>query len=158
MDVHVRQQRLPGVGRLYSITLPSGVVIRVAVTRDGGRELSISRPGDEDPWVAVGLDEAHATTLAALLTGAQFVVEDVPPAAGDVAVVDTVTVGERSPLVGRSIAEVTLPGEDTTVLAIIRDQTPDLVEDEDQPIRPGDRLVIAARSSVIPALHRELTG
>jgi K+/H+ antiporter YhaU regulatory subunit KhtT len=158
MDVHVRQQRLPGIGRLYTMTLPNGVVVRVAVGRDGARELSIARPGDEDPWAAVALDEAHATTLAALLTGAQFVVEDVASVADDTAMVDTVTVGPGSPLVGRSIAEVTLPGHDTTVLAIIRDQTPDLVEDEDQPIRPGDRLVIATRPSVLPELRRELTG
>lgn len=158
MDVHVRQQRLPGIGRLYSLTLPNGVVLRVAVGRDGARELSIARPGDEEPWVAVALDEAHATTLASLLTGAQFVVEDVPSVADDTAMVDTVTVGPRSPLVGRSVAELSLPGPDTTVLAIIRDQTPDLVEDEDQPIQPGDRLVIATRASALPELRRTVIG
>ncbi|MGF1598929.1 MAG: hypothetical protein ACFCVK_18720 [Acidimicrobiales bacterium] len=57
-------------------------------------------------------------------------------------------VGPASPLPGLTLAEISLPEPDATILAIIDDRTPDLVErGEERRCRPHDRVVAAARSS-----------
>ena len=48
---------------------------------------------------------------------------------------------------------------EAAVLAVIRDETPELVDDETtRPSQPGDRVVIAARRQHLATVVRQLAG
>ncbi|MFP5318171.1 MAG: hypothetical protein ACLGI2_07735 [Acidimicrobiia bacterium] len=50
-------------------------------------------------------------------------------------------------------------GEHTLIPAVIRSDTPQLVEDDDRgPCRAGERVVAVARRGRLPEVIRELTG
>lgn len=50
-------------------------------------------------------------------------------------------------------------GSDASILAVIRDETQDLLEDAaKQPCQLGDRMVVAARRDRLAAIVRELAG
>lgn len=164
MDVRVREQRLPGIGHRYDIQLDDGRRLFVVVQRDGRRAVGIVDPGTDEPDTAASLSEDQAVAAAAILTGARFSIDtsedDRIP--GDEVAVETITLGERSPAVGRVARDVAhSAGPDVTVLAVIRDETPDLGLVEDaltEPIRPGDRIVVAARREQVDTLVSRLSG
>ncbi len=162
MDVRVREQRLPGIGHRYDIQLDDGRQLFVVVQGDGRRAVGIVNPGVDQPDMAASLSQDQAVAAAAILTGARFSIDtsedDRIP--GDEVAVETITLGDRSPAVGRVARDVAhSAGPDVTVLAVIRDETPDLVEDAPtEPIRPGDRIVVAARREQVDTLVRRLTG
>ncbi len=162
MDVRVREQRLPGIGRRYEIQLDDGRQLFVVVQRDGRRAVGISRPGADQPDIVASLSEDQAVATAAILTGARFSIDtsedDRIP--GDEVVVETIALGERSSAVGRVARDVAhSAGPDVAILAVIRDETADLVEDAlTEPIRPGDRIVVAARREQVATLVRGLSG
>lgn len=70
------------------------------------------------------------------------------------------TVGPVSPLVGQRISEVALPDpEQARIVAIIRDDTPELFEDDAvRPCAVGDRVVTAGRPDALRELRRFLLG
>ncbi len=162
MDVRVREQRLPGIGHRYDIQLDDGRQLFVVVQGDGRRAVGIVDPEADQPDMAAVLSQDQAVAAAAILTGARFSIDtsedDHIP--GDEVAVETITLGERSPAVGQVARDVAhSAGPDVTVLAVIRDETPDLVEDAPtEPIRPGDRIVVAARREQVATLVRRLTG
>jgi Trk K+ transport system NAD-binding subunit len=100
--------------------------------------------------------------LAALLSGARFAIDTTEDDRidADEMVVETVVLGESSPAVGHRAGEIPFPDDPhAAVLAVISDQTPEIVEHEvDRPFRPGDRVVVAARRQHIVAVARRLTG
>jgi TrkA domain protein len=162
MDVNVRECAVPGVGRSYQLPLGEGTTVTVMVeTASGVRELSALGPGEDEPQLRVRLGEAHALTLAAMLSGVRFVFESDPsdaPAGG--VHVETVTVGAGSPAVGHLVDDLELPDpEGAQVLAVIRDDTPELVEDDaTRPCQPGDRLVVAGHPEPLHRLRSFLAG
>ncbi len=160
MEVRIREQNLPGIGHRYELPVDADRSLMVVLQRGGGRQIAVGRPDADEPAAAVTLTHDQAMAVAALLTGARFAIEADPehPAGGDVAV-ETVTLGERSPGVGRLVRDVPLPaGADAAILAVIRDDTPQLVEDEDtEPCRAGDRVVVAARRDRLAAVVRGLS-
>lgn len=162
MDIHVREQRLPGIGHRYEMALSGDRRLTVVVQDGGRRELGLVSSHADEPDVAVSLTQEQAVALAALLSGARFSIDttedDQIPA--DEVVVQTVTLGAASPAVGCLVKDIRLGGDpDAAVLAVIRDETPELVEDEpDQPIQPGDRIVVAARRQHLASVARQLAG
>ena len=162
MDIQIREQRLPGIGHRYELLVDPKRSLIVVVQDGGRRELGIVSGGSEAPDVALPLTQAQAVALAALLTGARFSIDttgDDRVDAGEVAI-ETVTLGPSSPAVGRSMAEIRLVGDpDAAVLAVIRDDTPELIENEEgRRCQPGDRVVIAARRDRIGAVVEQLAG
>lgn len=159
MEVRIREQSLPGIGHRYELPVDAKRSLIVVVQRGGGRQIVVGRPDADEPAAAVTLTHDQAMAVAALLTGARFAIEAEREhqAGGDVAV-ETVTLSERSPAVGRLVRHVPLlAGADAAILAVIRDDTPQLVEDEDaEPCRAGDRVVVAARRDRLAAVVREL--
>lgn len=162
MDIHIREQRLPGIGHRYELDVDGGRKVTVVVQNGGRREVGlVSRLADEPDAVA-SLSEQQAVALAALLSGARFSIDS----AGDdqidaeQVVVETVTLGPGSPAIGRPVSDILLMGDTgAAVLAVIRDETAELVEDEStRPSQPGDRIVIAARRQHLPAVVRQLAG
>jgi len=98
--------------------------------------------------VRVGYPQALA--VAALLSGARFSLHSQPepyvaapeqPTDADLVAVHTVTLTNTSPVIGHSVAGIELPaGSNAAVPAVIRDQTPELIEDPArEPRRPGAR-------------------
>lgn len=162
MEVRVREQRLPGVGNRYELDLPDGRRLFVVVMRDGRRTIGLHVASADEPDLVATLGPEHAMTLAALLMGARFSVDTAEPERlpADQVVVETVTLGPDSPAVGRPMAEIPLPADaEAAVLAVISDDTPELVEDPvTRPCRPGDRVVVAARRALLASVARELAG
>jgi TrkA domain protein len=160
MDIHVRQQRLPGIGHRYELTLSDDQDLVVIAHTDGVRDLTVTPSGSTEPETFLSLDQSQAATVAALLIGATFSVDttqdDTTPA--DEVIVQTITLGPASPVLGRTVADIDLPGDaEAVVLAIIRDDTPELIEDPaTRTCQPGDRLVIAANRDHIHAITRLL--
>lgn len=169
MDISIQEQALPGIGRRYDVAVDGQRRLSVIVGRTGLRELSISDDDADEPSAVVSLSQAQALAVAALLSGARFSLHSQPepyaaqpeqPTDADVVAVHTVTLTNTSPVIGHSVAEIELPaGSNAAVLAVIRDQTPELIEDPArEPCRPGDRLVIAARTGWFHRVTAMLTG
>jgi len=162
MDVRIREQNLPGIGHRYEVSVARDRRLIVVVQRAGDIEIGIGRRGATEQLTSVALSHDQAVAVAALLTGARFSIEsevggDAP--SGGVAV-ETVTLNARSPVVGQLARDVSFPaGSDAAILAVIRDDTPQLLEDEStQPCRVGDRVVVAARRDRLGDVIRELVG
>lgn len=160
--VHVREHPMPGNAQLFDLTLADGSRLTVATNpRSSTRELSITILGHDEPAAVVTLRDAEATTLAALLSGIRLVVERVSPDVPDDAVnLHTLAIGAHSPAVGRRLDQIGVPSpDDATIIAVIRDDTPDLVEQDNQrPCQPGDRLVLVGRPDPLRELVRFLLG
>lgn len=161
-EVHVREHPMPGNAQLFELTLANGSRLTVATEPQAStRELSITLLGHDEPAASVTLRDAEATTLAALLSGIRLVIERLPPdETDDIATLHTLAIGASSPAVGRRLDQIGVPSpDDATVIAVIRDDTPDLVEQEDQrPCQPGDRLVLVGRPDPLRELIRYLLG
>jgi K+/H+ antiporter YhaU regulatory subunit KhtT len=160
-DVQVQAKRLPGIGWRYTVAAGQGRCL-VVIAEDGGpRHLVIVDPRLDEALTTVRLPGEHAAVLAALLTGARFVLtspeETVEVGAPDPAevVVETVPVATGSPAVGLAPDEITprlVP--DAVLLGVIDDRTPELLEcDGERGIRVGDRLVVAVRRSHLENLQ-----
>jgi K+/H+ antiporter YhaU regulatory subunit KhtT len=162
VDIQIREQRLPGIGHRYELVVDRHRSLMVVVQDRGRRELGVVSGSAEEPDVAVSLTQEQAVALAALLTGARFSIDttgDDRIDAGEVAI-ETVTLGPSSPAVGRPMAEIRLVGDrEAAVLAVIRDDTPELIEHEEgRHCQPGDRVVIAARRDRLGAVVEQLAG
>ena len=162
MDIHIREQRLPGIGHRYELNVDAARKLTVVVQYGGRREVSLRSPLAEEPDAVVSLGEEQAVALAALLSGARFSIDSTTDDQIDCdeVVVETVTLGPGSPAIGRPVKDIRLMGDtEAAVLAVIRDETPELVQDETtRPSQPGDRVVIAARREHLAAVVGQLTG
>lgn len=160
-EVHVREHPMPGNARLFSLTLSDGTLVTLATDAAGRRELSVTPVERDEPVASIRMRDVEATTLAALLSGVRFTVdvstEQQPVRAANLR---TVTIGAGSPAVGRRLHEIAAPApEDATVIAVIRDDTPELIErDPDRPCEPGDRLVLVGRPGAMRSLVTYLLG
>ena len=162
MDVRMRELRLPGIGHRYELSLDDGRRLVLVVQDSGRREISIGGGAGDRPEVAASLTQDQAVAVAAILTGARFSIdtsEDERTPASEVGV-ETIILNERSPAVGRLARDVALPSDsDATILAVIRDDTQEIVEhDASGPCQPGDRVVVAARQDRLAEVVRQLAG
>lgn len=125
-----------------------------------GRDLSINDSNSGEAQTVLTLDRSQAAALAGLLIGATLTLDTTDEATptGEV-IVKTITVGAGAPVLGQTITGIDLTGHaQAVVLALIRDTTPDLVEDPATcGCRPGDRLVVAAHRDQIQAVTQLLT-
>jgi K+/H+ antiporter YhaU regulatory subunit KhtT len=161
-EVHVREHPLPGNARLFHVTLGDGTLVSVSTDgRSVDRSLSVTPAGSDNAVADIHLSGAEATTLAALLSGIRFVVTreaDEQPV--DAANLRTVTIPAASPVVGKRLHDIAVPdAENARVIAVIRDDTDDLIEtDSGRPCQPGDRLVLVGRPGSMSTLVRHLIG
>jgi TrkA domain protein len=162
MDLRIREQRLPGIGRRYDVDLDRDRRLVIVVQHSGARQVSVVSGRGGDPESVVSLDHDQAVAVAALLMGVRFSFDtrDDDRVECDEVGVDTVILGPESPAVGALAREVELPPDsDAAILAVIRDDPADLVEDEPhEPFRAGDRVVVAARQDRLEAVRQLLNG
>ncbi len=161
-EVHVREFPLPGNARMFRMTLADGSFVTLS-TRAGSmdRTLEVTPPGSDDSVVAVHFTAAESTTMAALLSGIRFVIQEPDEAQPvDAANLRTVTLPARSPAVGRRLHDLELlDSADARVIAVIRDDTDELIEtDPERACQPGDRLVIVGRPGSMSQLVQRLMG
>lgn len=162
MDVHVRERRLPGIGPQWQLPMSDGTTITVTLeSRTERRRVDVLPAGRDEPALSLHLAEAEAVTLASVLSGVRYVFDSEPPdvPAGGVHV-ETVTIGAGSPAVGRRTDAIEVPSpEEARVLAVIRDDTSALIEEDvNRSCQPGDRLVIAGRTEPLRELRSYLVG
>jgi TrkA domain protein len=161
MEITVREQALPGVGQRFEIDLDHERRIVVVAARDGRRTIGIAH-GDDELDEACSLTADQAMMVGALLLGARFAIDTAhdPGIQADRVVVETITIPDGAPSVGRRAAELVEPlGPDVAVLGVVRDVTPEVVEDDvDTPLAAGDRVAVAARHDLVARVERLLTG
>jgi K+/H+ antiporter YhaU regulatory subunit KhtT len=161
-EVHVREHPLPGNARLFSLTLADGSILTLSTSGEStDRTLEVTLPGCDESAVTVRFNAAESTTLAALLSGIRFVIEqpeEHQPV--DAANLRTVTLPAGSPAIGRRLHDLDVADSaDAQVIAVIRDDTDDLIEtDPDRPCEAGDRLVIVGRPGSMSRMVQRLTG
>lgn len=158
-EIHIHEQELPGVGRRFDLDVEEGLTLIVVARRDGSRDVAVSEEGADEPRRSVHLGREQAVAVGSLLLGARFS-DGGRDSGGGALEVGTVVLGARSPAIGRIPAEIPLPGgSEAAVVAVARDDTPQLLEDDrHRPCEPGDRLVIAARNDRLEAVVRHLAG
>ena len=161
-EVRVTDRRLPGRGHIFEVPLPEGSIASVVMLSGADdRELHLLEPGEDEPRAQLHLPRPFAETIGALLSGMRLVFdedEELDSRAG--VQVRTMIIGPASPAIGYTVAEIVLPApEEARILAVIRDDTPELIEeDANRTCQPGDRLVLAGRPRSIDELRRFLTG
>lgn len=161
-EVHVREFPLPGNARMFSMTLADGTVVTLSTSSEStDRTLQVTPADSDESVVVVRFTGPESTTLAALLSGIRFVIqqpEEHQPV--DAANLRTVTLPAGAPAVGRCLHDLDIPDSvDAQVIAVIRDDTDDLIEsDPDRACEAGDRLVIVGRPGSMSAMVRHLTG
>lgn len=141
----ISESDLPGIGRRYEILVGGGQSIVVVVHHSGRRDLYVMKRNDEDPQCSVELSDDQARRVGGILTGSTFkpaVVEEIESIIGEF-VVDWVTVGDDSSVVGRTIGELRIrQATGMSVIAIVRGKTSINAPDPSQTIEVGDRLVV----------------
>jgi len=147
---------------MFCMTLVDGSIVTLSTPSDStDRTLEVTPPDSDESVVSVRFNAAESTTLAALLSGIRFVIqqpEEHQPV--DAANLRTVTLPAGSPAIGKRLHDLDVPDSmDAQVIAVIRDDTDDLIEtDPERPCQPGDRLVIVGRPGSMSALVQRLTG
>lgn len=160
-EVHVREHPYPGSGRMFAVTLANGAVLTiVADPVSMHRQVAVTLPGDDEPVATIPMTGVESTTVAALLSGVRFVVEHDHGAPVNAANLRTVVLPAGAPAVGRRLSDLEVPEPDhARVVAVIRDDTPELIEDDpERPCEPGDRLVLVGRPGSMSALVSHLVG
>ncbi|HEX5727212.1 MAG TPA: cation:proton antiporter regulatory subunit [Longimicrobiaceae bacterium] len=119
----VREHDLPGVGKKFACTTNEGDRMTIIIHNTGHREIYFFESGEDFPAHALRLEDAEARKLGAILGGAYFqpaVAESMDMILGQLSV-EWLTVPERSPLAGRTLAEGAVRERTgASVIAILR--------------------------------------
>ncbi len=162
MSLRIRARRLPGLGYRYELALRGDCHLVVVVQNDGRCQMGVLMADADEPERVVSLEHDQAVAVASLLTGARFSIDTTTDdrVRADEVTVETVTLGPRSPAVGRVAEEVSLPQDgDAMILAVIRGERGELVEEEPiEPFRPGDRVVVSVRRDRAADVAQRLAG
>jgi TrkA domain protein len=155
----VEEVALPGVGRKFTITVPSGDRLVIVVHNSGKRELQYFEAGEDDePTAALDLTDEEAREVGAILAGVLFH----PEAVGDTQsklgqkVIEWIKVLPGSRLAGKRVGEIPLP-PGAHLLAVDRPGAP-LVPNPGPEVvlEVGDTLVVAGTREAVEALKRSL--
>lgn len=160
-SINVYEQALPGLGQRFELQLDEDHVLGMVALRNGRRQLMLRLVGKDDAAMLIDLDRDQAVTIGALLLGAQFsVTSPVDTVRADQVIVETIAIADDAPAIGKSAREALSGlGSDVAVLAVIRDQTVEIVEhDPDLALSAGDRVAIAARRGRHATIIRVLNG
>ncbi len=141
----IEESALPGVGIRYEFNTEDGRRIGVVHHRTGRRELFVCEPDDTDAAVvnmSLSDEESHAlsealggSTVVANLAHLQQQVEGLA--------IDWLTVDERSPYAGRTIADARIRTRSgVSVVAVLRGNQTFPSPEPDFRIEPGDTLVL----------------
>ncbi|MDA3005641.1 MAG: hypothetical protein O3B97_03150, partial [Actinomycetota bacterium] len=143
--IEVRETRLPGVGKKFTMRTHLGEDVCAVVHIDGRRELYYRPDPDEDAQSVIVLSDDEAHELGSILGGVVYrpeLLDKLEIALKDLAI-DWIDIPAESPLVGLTVAtcriRTTTGG---TIVAIIRKESSVAMPHPDEIIRAGDTLVV----------------
>ena len=151
---------LPGIGRKYTFTAPSGEQLAIVVHQAGTRELFIFARGAEEPCGAIAFEDDEARRIGAIISGAYYkpkILEDLEVSLQGIAI-EWFRIGPAAPARGRSIGELQIRKRTgVSIIDIIRagqslpNPGPETVLEE------GDTLVVAAKHGQLSAFRTLVT-
>lgn len=150
----VFETQLPGVGRRYTLTFPSGGEFVVVLNNDGRRQTYWREESDSDGRELFEATESQARKIAEIFDGTYFhpVEEDLDDAFED-ARIKWVQIGQNSPVADTSIRETRLRSRTgVSILAIQRGDRTIANPDPDTEIRADDTLVVVGTDEAYDAL------
>lgn len=152
---------LPGIGRKYTFTAPSGEQLAIVVHRTGTRELFIFPAEAEEPCGAIAFEDDEARQIGAIIGGSYYkpkILEDLEVNLQGI-VIEWFRIAPASPARGKSIGELQIRKRTgVSVIDIIRhgqslpNPGPETVLEE------GDTLVVAARHGQLAGFKALITG
>ena len=155
--LEVRETRLPGVGKKFTMRTARGGDVCAVVHLDGRRELYYRDDPDEEPDAVIVMTDEEARQLGSILSGAVYrpeMVEHLEVALRDLAI-EWVDIPADSALVGRTVATCRVRRETGgTVVAIIRPGGALAMPHPDEVIRTGDTLVVLGRPDAFSEISR----
>ena len=164
-EFHIVEYPIAGPARQFQVTLTSGTTLGVHTDPiERIVQFDVVPPDRDSATATVELTETEAAAFGSLLAGMRFITSSYrAPHTGGAVEVRTATIPAGSPAVGRPVgrlAEIMPPEvrDDVTVVAVVREGTPDLVESPDRPCEPGDRLIVVSRPGAFEPFERQLLG
>lgn len=155
--IEVRETRLPGVGKKFTMRTQRGEDVCAVVHIDGRREVYHRPDPDEDADAVIVLTDEEAHELGSILGGVVYrpeLLDKLEIALQDLAI-DWIDIPPESPLVGLTVAtcriRTTTGG---TIVAIIRKQASVAMPHPDEVIQAGDTLVVITTPETFEALQR----
>ncbi|MBM3634426.1 MAG: cation:proton antiporter regulatory subunit [Actinobacteria bacterium] len=155
--IEVRETRLPGVGKKFTMRTQRGEDVCAVVHIDGRRELYHRPDPDEDAGAVIVLTDEEAHELGSILGGVVYrpeLLDKLEIALEDLAI-DWIDIPADSPLVGLTVAtcriRTTTGG---TIVAIIRKESSVAMPHPDEVILAGDTLVVITTPETFEALQR----
>lgn len=155
MQVDIEVHDLPGIGRRYDVHGEHGGRVAVVLHNTGRRDVYSYEHGrgggdlgEDDADAVVQLSDAQARQLGAILGGAYFkpaMVEEVEAVIGEL-LIDWLTLGQDSPVIGKSIEELEVRQRSgMTIVAIVRGRDAIPMPEPNEVLAAGDRLVVVGR-------------
>jgi TrkA domain protein len=155
--IEVRETRLPGVGKKFTMRTQRGEDVCAVVHIDGRRELYHRPDPDEDADAVIVLTDEEAHELGSILGGVVYrpeLLDHLEVALSDLAI-EWIDIPEESPLVGLTVAtcriRTTTGG---TIIAIIRPEGAMSMPHPDEVIRANDTLVVITTPETFAAIQR----
>ncbi len=155
--IEVRETRLPGVGKKFTMRTHRDEDVCAVVHIDGRRELYYRPDPDEDAEAVIVLSDEEAHELGSILGGVVYrpeLLDHLEVALSDLAI-EWIDIPEDSPLVGRTVAtcriRTTTGG---TIIAIIRREGAMAMPHPDEVIRANDTLVVITTPETFAAIQR----
>lgn len=155
--IEVRETRLPGVGKKFTMRTQRGEDVCAVVHIDGRRELYHRPDPDEDANAVIVLSDEEAHELGSILGGVVYrpeLLDKLEIALKDLAI-DWVDIPPESPLVGLTVATCRI--RSTTggsVVAIIRKEGAIAMPHPEEVIRANDTLVVITTPETFESLKR----
>lgn len=155
--IEVRETRLPGVGKKFTMRTARGEDVCAVVHTDGRRELYHRIDPDEDADIVIVMTDEESRELGSILGGVVYrpeLVQQLDVALKDLAI-EWVDIPADSPLVGRTVATCRIRSNTGgTIVAILREEGALPMPHPDEPIRVDDTLVILTRPDTLGDIQR----
>ncbi len=155
--IEVRETRLPGVGKKFTMRTQRGEDVCAVVHIDGRRELYHRPDPDEDADAVIVLTDEEAHELGSILGGVVYkpeLLEHLDVALSDLAI-EWIDVPAESPIVGLTVATCRIRSTTGgTIIAIIRPEGALSMPHPDEVIRASDTLVVVTSPETFEALQR----
>ena len=152
---------LPGIGRKYTFTAPSGERLAIVVHQTGMRELYIFPPGAEEPCATIAFEDDEARQIGAIIGGSYYkpkVLEDLEVNLRGIAI-EWFRIGAGAPARGKSIGELQIRKRTgVSIIDIIREGQSLPNPGPDTVLLDGDTLVVAAKHGQLTAFKTLITG
>lgn len=155
--LEIRETRLPGVGKKFTMRIARGGDVCAVVHLDGRRELYHRDDPDEEPDAVIVMTDEEARQLGSILSGAVYrpeMVEHLEVALRDLAI-EWVDIPADSALVGHTVATCRIRrATGSTIVAIIRPDGALPMPHPDEVILAGDTLVVLGRPNAFGEIQR----